>query len=156
MRYLILVSSLMIILCVSCASSRQEFTTQQLSTTSSLKVGSASRYMEELLARLAARFADSVHFVVENYYPPVADSDSVGPLMTKITYQHQTKVDVESEAKKDIQIRDSVNVQQNDSINNVKNTEIRKESSSFRFSIVHLFVCLVIFFVLYGWLKKAF
>ena len=154
MKHLILVCTL--ILCVSCASSRQEFSTQQSSAVTSVQMQSGSDYMEELLSRLAAKFTDSVHVVVENYYSPKCDSDSVGPLKSKVTYQRKAKADVSKTDRKEIHQKDSTNIQQNDSTRNEKCVEVQTESSAFKFNVIHLFLCCVVLLVIDGWLKKYF
>ena len=155
MKYLILVCPL-IILCVSCASSRQEFSTQQSSAVTSVRMQSGSDYMEELLSKLVAKYSDSVHMVMESYYPPKSDSDSVGPLKAKVTLQRKSEAGIMKTEHKDIQAKDSTDIQQNDSTSNEKKVEVQKESSAFKFTVIHLFVCCLIFIIIYGCFKRFF
>ena len=147
MKLLILICSL--ILCVSCASSRQELSTQQSSAVTELQMISGSDCIEELLTKLAAKYSDSVHVVVKNYYPPKSDSDSVGPLKTEVIYQRKAKADVDKIEKKEVHAKDSTAIQRNDSINNERIVEIQEESSAFKINKLLLIDCFVALIFLY-------
>lgn len=142
--------SILVILCVSCASSRQELSFDKSTAISSKHIERNTDIIEELLAKLTAKFSDSIHIELECYYPPKNNSDSVGPVKSKLTYDKKTNSDVKKEEEKKTHKTDSIGIQHNDSTKNDVRVEEQKESSTFTFNLFHLFVvCLIALFLMW-------